>query len=174
MSWRKPWCLWELRIEVRSHYLDLSEFIFWNLMRSGYLWCCLVCAFSVKAVEHATAVLRALPPLFSSSTVLPRKLGPSSEALFCRHGETCCSILFRMSELFLWKVFVIFKMTNRGRFCLCSNYYCRINSIETFVMCVSKFSKKRQWPPFNTERFQEGVLLCPALHLTEVFPHWYQ
>jgi hypothetical protein len=33
-------------------------------------------------VEHATAVFRALPLLFPSSTLPPKKLGESSEAVF--------------------------------------------------------------------------------------------
>ncbi|KAF7644113.1 hypothetical protein LDENG_00227740 [Lucifuga dentata] len=37
---------------------------------------------TLNGVEHATAVFRALPLLFPSSTVPPRKLGTSSEALF--------------------------------------------------------------------------------------------
>ncbi|CAG5850998.1 unnamed protein product, partial [Menidia menidia] len=42
----------------------------------------LSCAFSIKPVEHVTAVFRALPLLFPSSTMPPKKLGLSSEALF--------------------------------------------------------------------------------------------
>ncbi|XP_035805246.2 uncharacterized protein LOC118470462 [Amphiprion ocellaris] len=37
---------------------------------------------TLNGVEHATAVFRALPQLFPSSTVPPKKLGASSEALF--------------------------------------------------------------------------------------------
>ncbi|KAG5286450.1 hypothetical protein AALO_G00014990 [Alosa alosa] len=36
----------------------------------------------VKIVEHATAVFRALPLLFPSSTMPPKKLGASSGAVF--------------------------------------------------------------------------------------------
>ena len=56
---------------------------------------------SFKIVEHATAVFRALPLLFPSSTSPPKKLGASSEAVF--HVLTVRLKVFIFSVLFCGK-----------------------------------------------------------------------
>ena len=57
------------------------------ILRSQDEWLLILPCFvlSFKIVEHATAVFRALPLLFPSSTMPPEKMGASSEAVFHVH-----------------------------------------------------------------------------------------
>ncbi|KAI3374113.1 hypothetical protein L3Q82_005929 [Scortum barcoo] len=60
-------------LEAYPCFRELDHFIYGTT---------LYCAFSFKPVEHITAVFRALPVLFPSNTMPPKKLGSTSEALF--------------------------------------------------------------------------------------------
>ncbi|KAM7420117.1 hypothetical protein PAMA_014701 [Pampus argenteus] len=64
----------EITIDLFILYNNVSWYVIYGTTLS--------CAFFIKPVVHVTAVFRALPLLFPSSTMPPKKLGLSSEALF--------------------------------------------------------------------------------------------
>ncbi|KAM7412343.1 hypothetical protein PAMA_022025 [Pampus argenteus] len=111
---------------------------------------------TLNGVAHVTAVFRALPLLFPSSTMPPKKLGLSSEALF--HVLTTSEDPYGF-------------LRQRPLSCpvvLVSEDNCMI-AIGNMPVTT-----------FNTERFNEGLLYLMAyyyaLHLTylSVFPHFCQ